>query len=646
MNIVAIETATETVGVAVRTGSGAEAAFTLSGRRRHVETLAPAMEHLLAQLGLAPTRPRRGGGRPRPRLFTGLRVGVAAAKGLAQALGSGCWGSPASTSSPGPPHSSATAATCWPPWTPGGVRCSPACGSCGPAPAAAEDVIGAGLFTPRGVGRRVSELGGVPIVGVGDGAQRYAEVLGAVPGVTVRHGRAGLAPAADPVGHGRRALRRGGTPPVDPAAVVPPSTCGRPMPRATSPRSPPPETRPRMDLRIEKLKRRDLRHLLPIEAAVFPEPWSVGVFNSELALRHGRLYRAAWHGDDMAGYIGFMIVDEEAHVTTIATAPSFQRQGVARTLLIDGIHTLFPMGVRHLSLEVAASNEPAQTSTGASGSRRWASARTTTRSPARTRWSCGPTTSTRRSTPSGSRTLDALLTGPATRLVPARLVRGARAATSGSPRRPRPPSAARTPCTRSPRCRPSTRSGRATPRPRSCPPRASSASASSRTARSAAASSPAPLRSVDELAEDDFRRFQPRFLGRQSRRQHRHRRADRRARVRQGLHAGADRAGVGARAGPGPRADSRHQASPLPRGEHRRAGRRAERRRPGDASTSSGTACGDRYADMTPGFKGQQRSWVAAAFSFRTCILWPALAREGAKSGCGSAFAVPVDLRR
>ena len=51
-----------------------------------------------------------------------------------------------------------------------------------------------------------------------------------------------------------------------------------------------------MELRIEKLKRRDLRHLLPIEAAVFPEPWSVGVFNSEerLSLRHGRLY--APHG--------------------------------------------------------------------------------------------------------------------------------------------------------------------------------------------------------------------------------------------------------------------------------------------------------------------------------------------------------------
>jgi ribosomal-protein-alanine N-acetyltransferase len=116
-----------------------------------------------------------------------------------------------------------------------------------------------------------------------------------------------------------------------------------------------------MELRLEKLKRRDLRHLLPIEATVFPEPWSVGIFNSELALRHGRLYRAAWVGDDMAGYIGFMIVGDEAHITTIATAPAFQRRGVASTLLIDGISTLLPMGVKHLSLEVAAHNEPAQT---------------------------------------------------------------------------------------------------------------------------------------------------------------------------------------------------------------------------------------------------------------------------------------------
>jgi ribosomal-protein-alanine N-acetyltransferase len=113
-------------------------------------------------------------------------------------------------------------------------------------------------------------------------------------------------------------------------------------------------------MRIEKLKRRDLRKLLSIESAVFPEPWSPEVFNSELALRKGRLYRAAWDGEEMAGYIGFFIVDEEAHMTTVATAPAYQRGGVAITMIVDALRTLRTNGVKHISLEVAVNNAPAQ----------------------------------------------------------------------------------------------------------------------------------------------------------------------------------------------------------------------------------------------------------------------------------------------
>jgi ribosomal-protein-alanine N-acetyltransferase len=113
-------------------------------------------------------------------------------------------------------------------------------------------------------------------------------------------------------------------------------------------------------MRIEKLKRRDLRKLLPIESAVFPEPWSPEVFNSELALRKGRLYRAAWDGEEMAGYIGFLIVDDEAHMTTIATAPAYQRNGIAITMIVDALRTLRAGGVKHISLEVAANNKAAQ----------------------------------------------------------------------------------------------------------------------------------------------------------------------------------------------------------------------------------------------------------------------------------------------
>ncbi len=115
-----------------------------------------------------------------------------------------------------------------------------------------------------------------------------------------------------------------------------------------------------MRVRLEKLRRRDLRHVMRIENVVFPEPWSPTVFDSELALRSGRLYRGAWVDTELAGYIGFMIVDGEAHMTTIATAPGFQRSGVAITMIVEAIRTLRADGVTQLSLEVAANNAAAQ----------------------------------------------------------------------------------------------------------------------------------------------------------------------------------------------------------------------------------------------------------------------------------------------
>jgi tRNA threonylcarbamoyladenosine biosynthesis protein TsaB len=92
VNIVAIETATETVGVAVRTAAGVQAEFALAGRRRHVESLTPALTHLLEQVDLAPGDLDLVAVDLGPGLFTGLRVGVSTAKGLAQALGLGVVG--------------------------------------------------------------------------------------------------------------------------------------------------------------------------------------------------------------------------------------------------------------------------------------------------------------------------------------------------------------------------------------------------------------------------------------------------------------------------------------------------------------------------------------------------------------------------
>jgi tRNA threonylcarbamoyladenosine biosynthesis protein TsaB len=190
MNVVAIETATETVGVAVRTTEGVEAEFTLTGRRRHVESLTPALEHLLAQVGLRAGDLEAVAVDLGPGLFTGLRVGVAAAKGLAQALGIGVIGltstdillrAAAHAGHHGPVLAAVDArrgevfAT---------MRDVGATGDGTDGSGHPTEQIALGLFAPADLQGALASMRGAPITAVGDGAQRYASVLGAVSGVS------------------------------------------------------------------------------------------------------------------------------------------------------------------------------------------------------------------------------------------------------------------------------------------------------------------------------------------------------------------------------------------------------------------------------------------------------------------------------
>ena len=357
--LVAIETATETVGVAVRTPAGVQAEFALTGRRRHVETLTPAVEHLLAQVGLTPSDLGVVAVDVGPGLFTGLRVGVAAAKGLAQSLGIGVVGATSldilTAGAAAAGHRGLVLACV----DARRAEVFAAVREVGDAGEVVAEPIAPALFAPVDLAVALDGLGGAAVLAVGDGAERYRAVLEPVPGVRATAPALAFPPPAALLGLALGA-HRGGRIASRRRVASFPSTCVRRTQRATSHVRSGPEPGVVVTLRIEKLRRRDLRQLLRIESRVFPEPWSPEVFNSELALRKGRLYRAAWDGDEMAGYIGFMIVDDEAHMTTIATAPAYQRTGVATTMIVDGIRTLRAGGVKHISLEVAANNEPAQ----------------------------------------------------------------------------------------------------------------------------------------------------------------------------------------------------------------------------------------------------------------------------------------------
>ena len=86
MLILGIETATEQVGVAIGGHEGVIATFEVAKGRRHAETLTPAIEFVCRQSDVELDEIGCVAVDVGPGLFTGMRVGLAAGKALAQAL--------------------------------------------------------------------------------------------------------------------------------------------------------------------------------------------------------------------------------------------------------------------------------------------------------------------------------------------------------------------------------------------------------------------------------------------------------------------------------------------------------------------------------------------------------------------------------
>lgn len=86
MLILGIETATAHVSVALGGHEGVIAAFELARDRRHAETLAPAIQFITAQADVTLAEVGVIAVDVGPGLFTGMRVGLATGKALAQAL--------------------------------------------------------------------------------------------------------------------------------------------------------------------------------------------------------------------------------------------------------------------------------------------------------------------------------------------------------------------------------------------------------------------------------------------------------------------------------------------------------------------------------------------------------------------------------
>ena len=95
-----------------------------------------------------------------------------------------------------------------------------------------------------------------------------------------------------------------------------------------------------------------------LERVCFSDPWSEQSVRSELT-NPLSLWLTALDGDTVAGYVGSQTVLDEADIMNVAVAPEYRRRGIARQLLDRLRDLLAAQGVRSLTLEVRASNEPA-----------------------------------------------------------------------------------------------------------------------------------------------------------------------------------------------------------------------------------------------------------------------------------------------
>jgi len=114
------------------------------------------------------------------------------------------------------------------------------------------------------------------------------------------------------------------------------------------------------DVVITPMRRRHLRQVLRIDHAVYPRPWTFGLYLGELATTDGRSYLVAREGSEVVGYAGLMVIAGDAHVTTVAVAPAHQHRRIATRLLLVLLRDAVALGAGRATLEVRASNRGAQ----------------------------------------------------------------------------------------------------------------------------------------------------------------------------------------------------------------------------------------------------------------------------------------------
>ena len=115
-----------------------------------------------------------------------------------------------------------------------------------------------------------------------------------------------------------------------------------------------------MTVDVRPMSRSDIPAVAELESEIYDQPWPPRVFFDELAMENRRYLVATDGAGFVLGYCGLLIVEEDAHVTTIAVAPRARGHQLGSRLMLEMVDAALDADTRHLTLEVRVSNDAAQ----------------------------------------------------------------------------------------------------------------------------------------------------------------------------------------------------------------------------------------------------------------------------------------------
>jgi [ribosomal protein S18]-alanine N-acetyltransferase len=114
------------------------------------------------------------------------------------------------------------------------------------------------------------------------------------------------------------------------------------------------------DISIRPMTLADLPQVGALDRACFTLPWPENSYRFELTQNPAsRCWVVVAAPDEVIGVLVMWLIEDEAHIATIAIRPDYRGQGLGRRLLAEGLNHAIERNMTSATLEVREHNEGA-----------------------------------------------------------------------------------------------------------------------------------------------------------------------------------------------------------------------------------------------------------------------------------------------